>query len=187
MILLHVVEIELIQRCLLKLPDIVKYQESQSYEFPQHVVNWLKELEQILETAHVPILSEVTALRSKLLVSLHGNNSDRGHITKKKYREEIASSVLQSAQKAVSNSIAWRLDQLREAQTIANQIAAVARAKGVLNGLGNDISHAQIIKYVLDKMSKDADTATAMVHMIGLAGYFDAIILLDRAFPELIP
>lgn len=184
--MLNLLYIERIQASLRSVPTLVDSQQRRQHSFPEEVLAWLKETEKVLEQAKVHIVSEVASLRSRLLLTLHrSEENDQRRVSNRKRREAIASEVLQAAQQLILHSISHRLDQLQEAETIALRIVSVARAKGIIAQAEKIQPHQEALRFLQQAMSQDSDTAAAMVHLAGILGAFDVLVVLDQMTPEL--
>lgn len=184
--MLPLLHLEILQKRLRSIPELVDSQQKRLYTFPEEVLDWLKQAETELENAHLHVVSEIASLRSRLLVTLHGSEDGVGHgATQRKRRESVASSVLQEAQQIITRAIDPKIEQIREAEGLAMSVAAVARAKGVIQQASEIASHQEALQFVHGAMSQDPDTGAAIVHITGLLGAIEVLIVLDRAIPEL--
>lgn len=180
--MLSVLQVEAVQQQLLAVSGIVDQQESRSSTFPQAVVEWLKASEDVLKGARLPATGAVAALRSRLLSCIHGNSAtDRG----RKARHLAASQVLAEAQQLIGEAVEPAAARIREAEEIAYRVVAVARAKGVLHDLSRLEGHQHRVQQLCSALKEDPDTQAAYAHISGLVGRFDALVVLDRATPEL--
>jgi hypothetical protein len=180
--MLSIHHLEILQARLRSVSAIVDLQQKRLYSFPEKVLEWLRGTEKDLENAHLSIVSQISGLRSQLLVTIHGCEAAA---SKRKRWEEVASSVLREAQQIISQAISPKLEVLRESNELAMRIVAVAKAKGIIDKAREIPSHHESIRFIQNAMGEDSDTAAAMVHLIGLLGTTEVLIILDRAIPDL--
>jgi hypothetical protein len=182
--MLNLIQFEKTERHLLSLSAVVDLQQSRATGFGQAALDWLIAGEDALRAANLASgVGSIAALRSRLLAGLQsGEPSQRS----RKARDLITSRVLEEAQRVMSQSLEPTAARVREAEQLAFRVVAVARAKGVLADLVSmGFEHQATLQQLQAALERDPDTASALVHMIGLVGRFDALVVLDRATPEL--
>lgn len=179
--MLNLAHVERIQGKLLQVPAIVDLQQARSSSFCEAVLRWLNETETELKNAQLSAVSGLAALRSRLLMNIHG---DGVQTRSRKARDAAAAQALQDAQRSISTALEPALARLNEAEQLAYKVIAVARAKGLLQALV-ELSHTDALIQLSACLQRDPDTVSAMVHIVGLVGRFDSLVVLDRATPEL--
>lgn len=179
----HVEQIETRLRLLSKLVDA---QQDRSSRFCEQTLAWLAETEKDLDAARLSIAGEIAALRSRLLAEMHGANVTSGRTeARRKRREAVASRVIEEAQRALQQLLAPKLAKYDEARNIALQVAHAARLKGLIDKARGVGDHQTALRYIVDEMGRDPDAAGAVAHLLGNLGPYDALIVMDRAMPEL--
>lgn len=182
-----VVALAKIEDCLAKVPALVDLQQRRSPGFPSSVMDWLILTEDVLQDAGLSVVSEVAALRSALVAAMRGSGLPDG-MSRRRGRESVAADVLRDAQRCVSEAIAPAQSRFREARDVAAQVAAVARAKGLITAVldaSSPSSHDARLKQLYSVLAADGDLGAAVAHLQGLTGPFDALVVLDRECPEL--
>ncbi len=183
--MLNIHQVELVQQRLALLPGVVDFQHQRSSAFPEETLRWLKDTELVFENAGLPNISELPILRSRLLSVLHNNTKDPKFPSSRKHKEAISTEVLEEAERALNQAIAAKVETIREAEGYASRLVAVAKAKGILDEARKVQPHQEALQYLHGALSRDQDTATALVHLNGLMGQYDVLVVLDRAAPDL--
>lgn len=185
--MLQLVHLDRMEERLRTVPALVDAQQRRETDFPHRVVRWLMETEAVVTDARHPAVSQLASLRSRLLTTMHGaGGAEPPRGGRRKHIEAVTSDVLQRAQQVLATIIEPKLEQLREAESIATRVAAVARAKGVLERAKTIPDHQAALGFVHHSVSHDPDTAAATVHLSGILGPIDALVVLDRALPDLV-
>lgn len=97
----------------------------------------------------------------------------------------LASQALQRAAEVVSALMTKNRPRLFEAERIAQQIAAVALSRGSIPSHEGEMSNSDYLRTLRRSLSPNSDLENAAVHLEGLVGLHDALILLDRALVPL--
>jgi len=187
---LQLAQIQSIQAQLRKVPALVDAQQARDSRFPALVVTWLRDSEAAMEAARLHAVGKVAAVRSRLLTSLHGGSIEGGERKgriRHKQREAEGSMAIAEAQRVMSGAINKRLEQVAEARDIAMRIVAVARVKGYIEKAAGLRGHQASLEFLQQALSADSDTAAALVHMTGILGPVDSLVVLDQSLPELVP
>lgn len=183
--MLQLVHIENLENKLSELSSIVDSQHARLSSFPEKVLIWLQQVEDDLKNAQIASVSDIAALRSRLLVVLHRSDIDgRSGVSHRKRTESIASSVLQDAQQVITQAISPKIEQIQEAESVAMRIVSVAQAKGIIEQAKTIQPRQSALMFIQSAMKEDPDTAAAMVHLTGLLGMFDLLIVLDRCITD---
>jgi hypothetical protein len=183
--MLHIVQVEEIETLLLQLPSIIQKQQERSVDFVTTVGVWLHSLEKIFNANRLYQASNIAILRSKLVAA------EQGHVpTELKFRNKpsrsqilnvIAAQVLQDAVEIASSLIAENRPRIEEAERVAQQIIVFASAHGLIIARSKEVSNSHYLLLLRNSLASNADSQNAVVHLEGLVGSHDTLILLDRA------
>lgn len=186
---LNVVQYEDISAKLRQVPDLVDQLEARRTGFPDAVLFWLKSTEESLENNHMPVVSQLAALRAMLIESARGVYSEEisftGRPTSRKIQDGVASLVLQRSSELLHGAIAERQAAFQDAERIARQVLAVADAKGYLDTCNDGRPHQAMLQCLQERVSSDADLASVYVHLVSLVGKTDVLVFLDRAMVDM--
>ena len=184
--MIQIVHVDRLEERLRHVPAVVDAQHRRDARFTERLLTWLCRTEEAMTDAHLASVSQVAALRSRLLTALHRSDPVDGQRQgRRKHSEHVASDVLQRAQQVLTDALEPQLERLREAESIAVRVVAVARAKGVLAQAAAIEDHQQALGFVQAYLCRDPDTAAATVHLTGVLGPIDSLVMLDRALPDL--
>lgn len=183
--MLRLLNLEEIEGALLQVPSLVHGQKQRSPDFASSVIKWLEQVEQVLSANRIAKAGAIAALRSELL-SVERNQAPavqfRGKPTKAQMLAAAASQSLQKAADVVSNLIDHHRPRFVEAERIAHQVVAAARARRLLaNASADEGDRTGSLRALHQRLRQDGDLAAATVHLEGLVGAHDLLILLDRA------
>ena len=105
----------------------------------------------------------------------------RGHPTRSRVLHAVALQALQRAADTASTLIAENQPRLAEAERVAQQIVAAALSRGLITGRAEGVSNTQYLRMLRRNLVTGVDLESAVVHLEGLVGPYDALILIDRA------
>ena len=183
--MLRIASVEEIEALLLELPDLVRLQQDRSARFPERTATWLVGLEDALVANRLPQAGAVAALRSGLVAAdqglLPGGLEFRGRPTRSRVIVALASQAIQQAVAVAAPVVDENRPRLAEAERVAQQIVAAARARATIPAQTKAATNADYLRAVRRSFSASEDLENAMVHLEGLVGSYDALILLDRA------
>ena len=186
---LKIAHVEELGGLLRQVPGLVDKLEGRQPGFHEALLAWLRAVETVLEANRLPVVSEVASLRGLLVQSARGLQNPEvkveGRPSRRKVREATGAHVLHRCTGLLQALLRGPLSAIEDADRIAQQLAAVARAKGYVADCLREPGHSASIAHLKQRLSSDPDTAAAWVHMAGLVGQQDADILLDRSLPEL--
>ena len=124
-------------------------------------------------------------LRSSLLSAEQGQLPSgvtfRGRPTSSRVINAVAVQSLRHAADLASGLIAEHRPRLAEGERVAQQIIAAARSRGLIIDRACSESNTQYLKALRASLAAAGDLEAAAVHLEGLVGPSDALILLDRA------
>jgi hypothetical protein len=182
--MLGIIQIEEIASLLLGVPALVRQQESRSFAFAESVSAWLESLETVLAANHLHHAGQVATARSGLISTRRGlvpqNLNFRGLPSRTRVLSAVASQALQTGSEIASAIITENRPRILDAERVAQQIVAVALARGIIPARppgGGNTEFLRSLRRVL--VSEELEAGT--VHLEGLVGPHDALILLDRA------
>jgi hypothetical protein len=183
--MLRIMHIEEIEGLLLLLPDLVRQQERRSTAFPPNAGAWLSSLEKVLAANRLYQAGNIATLRSGLVAAEQGQVPPglqfRGRPNRSRVTYAVASQALQRAAEIASTLMAESRPRLAEAERVAQQIVAAALSRGLITTREEGVSHTQHLRMLRSSFVTSSDLESAVVHLEGLVGPHDALILLDRA------
>jgi hypothetical protein len=183
-VVLNVVQYEEINALLQQVPRLVDRLQDRHSDYPSEVLSWLRRAETAMENNHLPASSQLAACRAVLLGADRGVRHPEieltGRPTVRKVRDAAASWVLERSSALLHSVIAERQAVFQEAERIAQQVVAVADAKGLLAPCAG-LAHQQFLEGVQRQVAQDPDLASAHTHLVALVGRTDELIFFDRA------
>ncbi len=183
--MLRIMHVEEIADHLLLLPDLVQQQERRSTDFAPNTDAWLKSLERVFSANRLYQTGNIAALRSSLVAVEQGQVPAglefRGRLTRSRVMNAMASQALQRAAELTSNLIAENQPRLAEAERVARQIVAAARSRGLVPAREEGVSNIQYLRMFRHSLVTSADLESVVIHLEGLVGPHDTLILFDRA------
>jgi len=183
--MLRIVNIEEIENLLLQLPALFKQREQLSANFSLDVGIWLNLLEKVFTNNRLYQAGYLASLHSGLIAAEQGEIPTglefRGRPTRLRVLSAVAAQSLQHAVEVASTLIAENKPRLAEAERIAQQLVAVAFARGMIEERDHTMNNTQYLLNIKKNLATNADLEGAVTHLEGLVGPYDALILLDRA------
>ncbi len=183
--MLRIASVEEIEALLLELPDLVRLQQDRSARFPERTSAWLVGLEDAFVANRLPQAGAIAALRSGLVAADQGLQPAglefRGRPTRSRMVVALASQAIQRAVAVAAPVVDENRPRLAEAERVAQQIVAAARARASIPAQARGTANADYLRVVRRSLTASEDLENAMVHLEGLVGAYDALILLDRA------
>jgi len=178
----HLLAIEEAETKLAEVPALVRRYDERDPEFVSAVKSWLKDTEDTLGRYGMPVASEIAASRGELIACERGHRDGpagagpRGRA----YREGRAAEVLKHATGTVLSAIQQRRGQLDEAERVMMQIVAVADRLGLVPAESGQ-GHTAYLQAVLQAIADRPELSSLVVHVTGLLGKADVLIVLDRS------
>ena len=183
--MLRIVNLEEVEGLLLALPAIVQVQESGSGDFPDRVDAWLVQLEKVLAANRLFQAGSIAALRSAAVAATTGSVplglQMRGTPTQRRFLFMVASHVLQRASEIASGLVAENKPRLADGERVAQQLVAVAHARGLVTPRQAGIDNTHYLRALRRSLAASQDLESAVVHLEGLVGVHDSLVLIDRA------
>lgn len=183
--MLRIMHAEEIASLLLLLPDLVQQQERRSTDFVPDAGAWLNSLEGVFAAGRLYQAGSIAMLRSGLVAAEQGQLPAglqfRGRPTRSRVLNAVASQALQRAADMASTLIAENQLRLGEAERVAQQIVAAALSRGLIIGRADGVSNTQYLRMLRRNFVTSVDLESAVIHLEGLVGPYDALILIDRA------
>nr|WP_298687529.1 hypothetical protein [uncultured Dongia sp.] len=183
--MLRLMHAEGIADLLLELPGLIGQQERRSTDFVRNAVAWLTALEDLFTASRLHQAGSIAILRSGLLSAEHGHVPEglqfRGRPTRTRVLTALAAQALKQAADTASELLSENRARLAEAERVAQQIVAAGLSRGVIMGRGEEASNTEFLRALRRGLSTSADLEPAAVHLEGLVGPYDALILFDRA------
>ncbi len=185
---LNLIQVEEISALLQQVPQLVDRLEKRRSDFGDGVLAWLKQVETILESNRLPVVSQVAACRAMLLQAARGVQSGDitfvGKPTARKNRVATAGMVLQRCNQLLHDVIAERQTVFQEADRLARQLIAVAEANGIIQRCKGNSTHQAFLQCVQKCIAADPNLVSVYTHLIALVGKVDLLIVLDRAIVD---
>lgn len=183
--MLRIMHVEEIADLLLLLPDLVQQQERRSTDFVPNAGAWLNSLERVFAANRLYQAGSIAMLRSNLVATQHGQGPSgiefRGRPSRSRLLNAVASQALQRAAEVASTLIAENQPRLAEAERVAQQIVAAALSRGLITAREKEVSNTQYLRMLRRTLVTSGDLEGAVVHLEGLVGPHDALVLFDRA------
>jgi hypothetical protein len=183
--MLRVMHIEELEGLLLQVPNLVQQQEARAFDFPAKAAAWLNLLEKAFIANRLSQAGDIATLRSGLVAAQQGQLPAgiqfRGRPTRLRMMVALASDALKRATEVASALIASHRPRLSEGERVAQQIVAVAISRRLIPGrriAGNNTDYLRMLRLSFLSI---ADLELAFVHLEGLVGPHDALVLFDRA------
>jgi hypothetical protein len=180
---LHLPNLEEIEALLLEVPALVDRLEEHDPDFVTALKSWLASAENTLSNNRMPAASEIAVCRGSLIAVERGDTDDsvvRGRMGARKYREARASHLLRRATDVINGSISSRRAQVDEAGRVMMQVVAAADRLGLIP-VDSGSSHTAYLQGVLQAISNRAEFTSLVVHVTGILGETDCLIVLDRS------
>lgn len=165
------------------IPALIAQYEQHSDDFFDSVGQWLGTLEDIAEKYRLPILSELSLVRGRLLGDARAMEAETPKPTRKAYairRDGYAIRALGEAQQCVGSLFQPLKAACEECSAILRQVAACLVAGG---GLPSPTTPNRAAA-ALSLAKCDPQYAAVMAQVIGRVGIYNAQILFDRVLPE---
>jgi hypothetical protein len=185
--MLHVANLEEIQSMLLRVPGLIDSLERRDPKFVDGVNEWLTKMEQVLLTNRLTVAAEIAGHRGALIAAKRGVNPSglvfSGRVTARTLKDASAIDALRKAEELISNAIKGDAAQFAEAERLTRRIVTVAQHKGLIPAAPSTGGRTEMLNTIWHAISLDTDLAAAAVHLAGLVGAQDALVLLDRMLP----
>jgi hypothetical protein len=188
--MLRITQIEEIANLLLLLPALIHEQEQRSTDFVPRADAWLNSLERVFSSNRLYQAGSIATLRSALVATKQGQVPAgiefRGPPSRSQVLNAAASHALQRAADIASTLMAENQPRLSEADRLAQQIASAALSRGLIKPREAEVSNTQYLRTLRRSLAASDELENAFVHIEGLVGLHDALILFDRALASYI-
>ena len=187
--MLNVVNLEEIQRLLLRMPALIDALAERQLSLIGSVKTWLMDGEQIFTNNRLPVAAELAALRGVLISAERGvipaGMAFSARTTARKVKEATAADVLRRASEIILQATAADAARVAEAEKLMRQVLAVAQRKGLSQVPAHSAyTHSDMLKAIWRAMTEDPDLGVGATRLEGLVGSNDALVLLDRMLPS---
>ena len=183
--MLRIINVEEIEDLLLLLTDLVHQQERGFSDFITNVDDWLSSLERVFEANRLYQAGNIAMLRSTIIAvkqgQVPGGIEIRGRKSRSRILKAVASDAMQRASEVASYVIEENRPRIEEAIRVAQQIIASALSRGLMIQRVTGLDNTEYLKMVRRSFDQAPDLENAAVHLEGLVGPQDALVLLDRA------
>jgi hypothetical protein len=184
---LHLLNLEEIEGLLLKVPALVRRFDERDPEFVLAVKTWLADAEDTLAKNRLSQTSEIAVCRGAL-ISVERGFTDaaarQSRVGARTMKEARASQLLKRATDVIAETVRPRRGQLDEAERLMMQVVAVAEQLGLIpRDTGGN--HTAYLQSILLALSARAELVPLVVHVTGLLGKADTLVVLDRSIASL--
>lgn len=165
------------------IPALIAQYEQHSDDFFDAAGRWLGALEGLAEKYRLPILSELSLVRGRMLGDVQAMETEHPKPIRKAHairRDGYAIRALGEAQQCAGSLFQPLKAACDECSTILRQVAACLVAGGGLPSPATPNRAAA----ALSLAKSDPQYAAVMAQVIGRVGIYNAQILFDRALPE---
>lgn len=181
--MLHLLNLEGIEALLLEVPAVVQRLEERDPDYFQEVKSWLARGAETLSNNRLPAAAEIAVCRAELISVDRGFSNGlplKSRIGARGLKEARASQLLKRATNAITETIRSRRGQVDEASRIMVQIVAAADRLGLI-AADSGPSHSAYLTSTLEALSNRAELTSLVVHVTGLLGSTDTLMVLDRS------
>ncbi len=183
--MLRIVNLEEIENLLLRVSALADLQEQRDPDFVREAREWFARIEEALANNRMAVAGNVAALRGLLVSAERGavpaGVELHGRATGRRIREAAAAHLLREAADLVSRTIAKDRERIAEAERLALQLVAIAKAKGLVRERPAGENLTDMLRALWRVISGDPELSAGAVTLEGLVGKNDALVILDRA------
>jgi hypothetical protein len=183
---LHLLNLEQIEALLLEVPVLVSQLENHDPDFVPALKAWLAKVEDALTNNRMPAASAVAVCRAELIAVERGEVDDplsKGRMNSRKHREARATHLLRRAADIVNETIRSRRSQIDEASRWMMQLVAAADLMGLIPP-DTGTNRTAYLQGILQVVSARTELTSLVVHVMGLLGQADCLIVLDRSIAD---
>jgi hypothetical protein len=180
--MLHLAQIEELQAHLLRVPSLINRYEAREAAFVDLTKAWLKQAEEIAAQNRLSVAAQIAGLRSSVIAAERRRSFPDQPVSRvhaRRQRDATAAEALQQAAQSLSEALRAPVSQFADAERLARQLLVAAAARGLLQGIAS--REGSGIHGLLSAMRIDPELGPPSTALIGLIGFADAHILLDRA------
>ena len=182
--MLRLLQVEELERLMLELPELVGLQERRAADFPSRADRWMHALEEALTANRLYQAGLVAGIRSTLTVTDQGQIPPgleyRGRPTRNRVMASVASASLQRSAEVAAGVIGDNRHRIDEGERLVQQLVAALRSQG-LQARPEGVDNESYLRMLRRGMAQNAEIESVLVHLEGLVGPQDALVLLDRA------
>lgn len=185
--MLALLSLEEIEALLLKVPTLVKRFEERDPDFFSAVKSWLASVDNTLSNNRMAATAEIAVCRGALISVERGFSDGSALKTRmgaRNLKDARASHMLKRATDVISETIRFRRGQVDEADRVMMQIVAVADRLGLITAEAGQ-NHSAYLQATLQVISNRAELTSLVVHVTGLLGKADILIVLDRSIASI--
>jgi len=183
--MLRLIQLEEIEALLREAGGLVGLQEDRDPDFAAQTLAWLKRFESALEANGLVEAALIAGLRSAIASAASGTIPPgvvtRGQPTRSKVVALLAGQALQRCVEIGATIVASNRQRYAEAELVAQRLVAALRSLDVVVPEDLMATHGEWLHAVRRVVAGRAELEPAMVHLEGLVGPADALVLLDRA------
>lgn len=174
--------VETIQVALFEVPSLVDTMENTGVE-PTQILAWLCKVETLLAAKRLTVSAVVATNRATLISATKGRIVSglmfNGRVSRSKLVSATAAHVLDQSVQQIREALAPTEAKLYEADQLAMQLVAIAKAKGI-NAFGSAPLQVSDVTAWLESASVDADLVGGFTNLESLVGRSDSLLILAR-------
>lgn len=183
--LFRLVHAEAIAELILQVPRLVDLHKQKSTDFPGQVLNWLNSLEQLFTANRMHEAGAIALLRAKINATEQGQIAIKAEFRTKPNRSQLlqaaALEALDEGALIAQNLIRENKNRFADAGSVARQVISAAASMGLLFRDDPAESSNTYLERIRGSLKSNPELSSALVHLDGLVGQNDALILIDRA------
>ncbi|MDT9000777.1 hypothetical protein RQP53_15985 [Paucibacter sp. APW11] len=188
--LLRLANLEQIERQLLALSPLMALLEVGAPDFAEQAHQWLSQTEKCLLDNRLPAAGSLAALRGSLIALQRGGGvpseqGNRGRLQTRKQRDARIAGLLKEAADLLAGQVRGRRSQVDEAERLMLQLVAVADRVGLLQPAQAGQSHTAYLQALMATLSQRPELGSHIVHVQGMLGLADSLLMLDRVIERL--
>jgi hypothetical protein len=183
--MLPIVHLEQTESLLLQVPSLVRTQERRNAGFATGVREWLVALEKVFVMNRLHQSGSIAAIRSALIAAEHrqvpADLKFRGRPTRWRILNAVASQCLGEAVALAAALVREHRTRVSEAERISQQVIAAAAARDLIGSAPADRDSTHYLRRLRRGLTASGDLEVALVHVEGLVGPQDLLVVLERA------
>lgn len=176
--MLFILTIEEFEQYFNRMVPVTESIEKDLYPPEEKVCVYLAGLVALSEHYHLPFASDIAILKGRVsnyTPDFQEKERTNGKYTRKKKRQYLLSCLAEA--KAYADAYFAKTRQLlEESSSLLRKLAAVADAKGLLDGAP--------VEQIILRMKQDSELMPALTGAVGAVGYQNMVCLLERAIAD---
>ncbi|MDA2937076.1 hypothetical protein MYX75_02280 [Acidobacteria bacterium AH-259-A15] len=185
---MNLIERENLTELLQQVSRLVDLFENRDSSFIRETKHWLRQIEEVLQAARLPIAAEVAARRADIVAAERGSRPEGlilpARASKSRIRQAVAIHSLVEAESTVLAALERVEGAYSQAEQIIRGVLVTANRKGVFN---NDIQPPFTLAVLRGLWSRLLADETIRLHtsqILAFIGYRDALNLIGKVLEE---